>query len=368
MKTSRQFHIFLVASSISLFAHRSFGQSTPGSYEAGNPSRAARQDSDSTNSQITLDVVVTDKSGRPQGGLQPQDFTLLDNKAPQKILSFQAVEEPSITGAAQLEIVLVIDPVNTSAQTVADERLRITKYLGQSGGKLSHPTSIVVLSDTGLKNLGAPTTNGNALSTAMGANDAVGLHIMHQAAGINGESERFSTSLRNLYSLAAFEAKKPGRKIVIWLSPGWPQLASSGAQLYSKGKEQIFSTLVLVSTAIQQARITLYSIDPEGAGGSGVRSRFSYESYLKGITSAKDIMPPNLSLQVLATRSGGRVLTTGNDIAAQIDDCISDTNAFYVLSFARATSERPDQYHGVELKINKPGLTPRTTAGYYAQP
>jgi hypothetical protein len=252
MKASRQFRIFLIASSISLFAHRSFGQPTPASSEAGNPSRAARQDSGSTGSQITLDVVVTDKSGRPQGGLQPQDFTLLDNKSPQKILSFQA--------------------------------------------------------------------------------------------------------------------KKPGRKMVIWLSPGWPQLASSGAQLYSKGKEQIFSTLVLVSTAIQQARITLYSIDPEGAGGSGVRSRFSYESYLKGIASAKDVMPPNLSLQVLATRSGGRVLTTGNDIASQIDDCISDTKAFYVLSFASTPTERPDEYHTLELKVDKPGLTAHTTAGYYAQP
>jgi hypothetical protein len=154
MKASRQFRIFLIASSNSLFAHRSFGQPTPASSEAGNPSRAARQDSGSTGSQITLDVVVTDKSGRPQGGLQPQDFTLLDNKSPQKILSFQAMEEPSTNAAAQVEIVLVIDPVNTSAQTVADERLRITKYLRQNGGKLAHPTSIVALSDTGLKNLG----------------------------------------------------------------------------------------------------------------------------------------------------------------------------------------------------------------------
>jgi VWFA-related protein len=368
MRASRKFRVFLVAISISLFAQRSFGQPAPASSEAGNPSQPSRQDSGNTNIQITLDVVVTDKSGKPQAGLPQQDFTLLDNKAPQKILSFQAVEEPSTNAVPPVEIVLLFDTVNTSATTVSDERLRITKYLGQNGGKLAHPTSIVVFSDSGLKNLAAPTLDGNALNTAMGANDVFGLHIMHQAAGINGESERFSTSLRNLYSLATFEAKKPGRKIVIWLSPGWPQLASSGAQMYSKGKDQIFSTLVLVSTAIQQARITLFCIDPEGAGGSGVRSRFSYESYLKGVASAKDVMPPNLSLQVLATRSGGRVLTTGNDIASQIDDCISDTKAFYVLSFASIPTERPDEYHALELKVDKPGLTAHTSAGYYAQP
>jgi hypothetical protein len=79
-------------------------------------------------------------------------------------------------------------------------------------------------------------------------------------------------------------------------------------------------------------------------------------------------MPPNLSLQVLATRSGGRVLTMGNDIASQIDDCISDTKAFYVFSFANTPTERPDEYHALELKVDKPGLTAHTSSGYYAQP
>ena len=39
---------------------------------------------------ITLDVVVTDKSGKPVTDLEAKDFTLLDNRQSQKILSFQA--------------------------------------------------------------------------------------------------------------------------------------------------------------------------------------------------------------------------------------------------------------------------------------
>jgi VWFA-related protein len=364
-----QFRTFLVSISISLFVQQSSGLSpATASSEAGNPAQAARQDSDSANTRITLDVVVTDKSGKPQAGLQQQNFTLLDNKTPQKIVSFQAVDEPITKAVPPVEIVLVIDTVNTGTQTVSEERLRLTKYLRQNDGKLIHPTSIVVFSNTGLKNLGEPTVDGNALSTALEDKDVIGLRTMHQSAGTEGDFERFTTSLRNLYSLAAFEAKKPGRKMVIWLSPGWPQMARSGAEMYSKGKDQIFSILVQISTALQQARVTLYSIDPEGAGGGGVRSRFSYEAYLKGVASSKDVMPPNLSLQVLVTRSGGRVLTTGNDIASQIDDCISDTKAFYVLSFETIPTERPDDYHALELKVDRPGLTAHTNAGYYAQP
>ena len=365
MKALHRLRIFVACILIFLFPRQSLGQSAvPAPSSAGNP-------------QITLDVVVTDKSGKPQAGLQQQDFTLLDNKTSQKILSFQAVDEPGAPAIPPVEVVLVIDTVNTSPQTLSNERLQIQKYLRQNGGKLAHPTSIVVFSDSGLKNLGAPEVDGNVLSTALGANDVIGLHEMHQAAGESGDFERLMSSVSKLYSLTGYEAKRPGKKIVVWISPGWPLLASVGSEMYSKGKEQLFSTLVLVSTAIRQARITLYSIDPEGATGGGFGrlqtkdqqfGRFSYDSYLKGVPSAKQMMPPNLSLQVLATRSGGRVLTTGNDIGAQIDDCISDAKAFYVLSFESIPTETPNDYHNLDLKIDKPGLTARTNAGYYAQP
>ena len=355
MKASYRLYILLLNASLPLFAQQT-------------PAPSAPPSSGDTNPLITLDAVVTNKSGTPQSGLQQQDFTLLDNKTSQKIVSFHAIETPAAPAVPPVEVVLCIDTVNTAIQTVLDERSQIQKYLRQNGGKLTNPTSVVIFSDSGLKNLGAPTLDGNALGSMLDGNDIVGFHAMQRASGSNGAFERLTSSLSKLYSLAAFEEKKPGRKMVIWISPGWPLLASVGTEMYSKGKEQLFSTLVLVSTAIKQARITLYSIDPEGAGGSGLRSRFSYESYLKGVSTAKDVSPPNLSLQVLVTRSGGRVLTTGNDIGSQIADCLSDIKAFYVLSFETVPTERPDEYHSLELKVDKPGLIARTSAGYYAQP
>src|SRR5580658_8735703 len=41
---------------------------------------------------IKLDVVVTDKSGKPVLGLELKDFTVLEDKLPAKILSFQAFD------------------------------------------------------------------------------------------------------------------------------------------------------------------------------------------------------------------------------------------------------------------------------------
>ena len=69
-------------------------------------------------SRIDLDVVVTPKSGPAVAGLQQQDFTIFDNKASQRITSFQArsgSQDP-------VHVILLIDAVNTAYQTVAYER------------------------------------------------------------------------------------------------------------------------------------------------------------------------------------------------------------------------------------------------------
>src|SRR5277367_6817595 len=63
-----------------------------------------------TSRRIALDVVVTDNSGNPVSGLQQQDFTILDNKQPSNILSFEAVQGD----AAPVEVILLIDGINTS--------------------------------------------------------------------------------------------------------------------------------------------------------------------------------------------------------------------------------------------------------------
>src|SRR5277367_39361 len=75
----------------------------------------------SVNRSITLDVVVTDKSGKPVPGLQQQDFTLLDNKQPQKILSFTAVDGGAATADPPVAVILLVDEVNASFSNVSFE-------------------------------------------------------------------------------------------------------------------------------------------------------------------------------------------------------------------------------------------------------
>jgi VWFA-related protein len=325
------------------------------------------QQAEPPNRQITLDVVVTDKSGKPVPGLQQQDFTLLDNKQPQKILSFQAVQGGAATADPPVEVVLLVDEVNTTFTRVSFERAQIEKFLKTDGGELPRPVTLAVLSDSGMAIGNITTRDGNALATELNQNKA-GLRSITRSQGIYGADDRVGLSLNALRELADYEAPRPGRKLVIWISPGWPLLSGPRIELSDKDQQRLFNNIVGLSDSLRHARITLYSIDPLGLADAGGFRTSYYEEFLKGVKKAGQVRIGNLGLQVLATQTGGRVFISNNDVAGEIATCVADANAFYVLTFDGLVGDGPNEYHALDMKLDKPGLKALTRTGYYAQP
>jgi VWFA-related protein len=324
---------------------------------------------------ITLDVLVTNKSGKPVTGLQQQDFTLLDNKQPQKILSFEAVDK-SEAGAAQksaatadppVEIILLSDEVNTAFTRVAYEREQIEKFLQENGGQLPRPVSLAFLSDAGLKMSNITTQDGKALAADLSHNEA-GLRSINRSQGVYGADDRIGLSLKALQQLADYETPRPGRKLVIWISPGWPFLSGPRIELSSKQQQGIFAQIVGISDSLRRARITLDSIDPLGTSDAGGFQTFYYEEFVKGVKKPNQTQIGNLGLQVIATQSGGRVLNSSNDVTGEIATCVADANAFYTITFEGLPGDGPNEYHALEIKLDKPGLKAFARTGYYAQP
>ena len=96
----------------------------------------------STPRQITIEVQVNDKSGAPVRGLQKQDFTLLDDKQPQKILSFRETDLAANETSDAVQVILFVDAVNTAFHNVSYKRQQIERFLQQNGGRLPLPTSL----------------------------------------------------------------------------------------------------------------------------------------------------------------------------------------------------------------------------------
>ena len=325
------------------------------------PAQQAAPPSSPASGRMVLDVVVTPKSGAPVSGLQQQDFTILDNKAPQTITSFAALGGPQ----APIEVIVLVDTINADVTTVTFERAQIDKFFKADGGHLAYPTSLAIVDDAGLRMGDTPTKNGNLLSAALAQSD-LGLRTIHKDTGVTNDADRVHLSLVAAQRLAIKEATRPGRKIVLWVSPGWPLLSFANLNYDARQNQQLFHQTVVMTTLLRRAGITLYSVNPVGST-EGLH-QLDYEAFLKGASKPIQAVPGYVALQVMAIQSGGLALTGNNDIASQLDRCLTDFTAYYELSFDPPPGDRRDDLHTLQVKVSQPGVTARTRTIYYAQP
>ncbi len=308
---------------------------------------------------IQLDVVVTDKSGKPIAGLSQSDFTLLDNNHPASIVDFHAYGGAEAPPPQPVRVILLIDAVNLDFQDVAYSRDGIDQFLRQDGGRLAQPVSIFWFTDKTLLMQPAPSTDGNAVAAQIDAMEG-SLRDIRRSAGGWGASERVQLSLQMLDRVVHLEAKNPGRKLLIWIGPGWPMgNPPPDPRMSSKAQQGLFQNIVELSTVLREGHIDLYSV------AHGIGATFMYEEYVKGVKKPSQAYFPNVDLRVLAVQSGGRVLVPSNDLAAEIESCVRDASAFYTISFAPPPADGPDEYHELKIRVDKPGLAARTNTGYY---
>ena len=319
---------------------------------------------------ITLGIVVTDGAGQPVSNLRQQDFTVLDEKTPSPILNFAVVPPVGTSQTPQGEpaqAIFVLDEVNMTFIDASRALAQLVSFLRAGDRTLRIPVSVLVLTDTSVEFNGSPSRDAQALATDLEKLSA-SLRSIRRSSSYYGDAERVDLSLRTLLKLAAFETARPGRKQVIWISPGWPYLANPGIQYSDKQRRSNFSTVADLSTRLRQAGITLYSVDPRGTDDAGGFQTTVYHAYLKGARAPSDTTLANLGLQVLAAQSGGLVLNSSNDVSRELAVCYNDWTTYYVVSIAAAPAEHTMQYHALSVKLDRAAFKARTRAGYYALP
>ena len=314
--------------------------------------------------KIKLDVVVDDGTGKPVLELQPWDFKIFDNSQPRKVLSFRAYDGVTVMPDPPVEVILVMDTLNLPFQQVAFVRGEIDQFLRQNGGKLKQPLTLILLTDAGIRFQPRPSTDGNAIASVVdGIKGSVS--VINSAMGGEGYVERFQRSARAMDNIAQNEARKPGRKLLIWVGPGWPILNRPSDGYSDKEQRRNFDNIIELSTALRQARITAYSVAPSSAANP---NPLLYKSFLNPVKNYRDADFGNMALKVLVTQTGGKISGPDNDLAGQINRCIEDANVFYRISFDPPAAEHADEYHDLKVTVDKPGVMVRTNSGYYNQP
>jgi len=375
----------------------SSAQEAPRSPASTGPSliprtREERENRYQAQHRIVLNMVVTDQYGTPVKGLKQDDFELLDNGQQRAIFTLR--ELGGSREAAPTHVVLMLDAVNNNGRDIGNDRKGIEQFLKRSQTPLTYPTSLAILSESGVRMFQPSRERGVLLdqlrmlskgvhpldcTQGLGASEQVfaPIKLGSQSSVADTLSDpkpnclntRFQRSLYALRRFATEQENVPGRVILAWIGPGWPLLSGPEFREDSKAiRENLFDNLVLVTTALREAQVTLDAVfSPDLYRKVELRTDHD-NAFFNGVPSEDKVAASSLGLQVLAHQSGGQILTETKDLGDEIDKCMDDAEAYYALSFNSPAANGPGEFHALQVKVARTGMTVRTSTAYYAQP
>jgi VWFA-related protein len=325
---------------------------------------------DPTQGLIRLDVVVSDKNGSPVTGLRQQDFALRDNGQPGKLVSWQAFDGVTASPAPPVEVILVIDELNLPAALVSAANDEARNFLQQNHGHLLQPVSIYRITKNGLSASAQPSLDGNLLADEIAHRSEPRTiwraQMVSQSIGRLAKDGALHSKLQSLVALGSIaieERRKPGRKLMFWLGPGWHFENAVGIGA--------FDFLTELLTRLREARIELLKATEwpyfSANGQPALLGDVVFPEDLTNLTSEK-VNLINLALYVIATQTGGGVLTTPSNLGALIGKRVEEASKFYSLTFDPPPTNKVDEYHDLKVEVSEPNSTVRTSTSYYNQP
>jgi VWFA-related protein len=380
---------------------------------------------DPAQGRIGIDVTVTDAQGQDVTGLNQADFKLLDEGEPLPLASFAAsTANGPAPGDPPVSVILVLDEADIPSANFGEAELAAEAFLRSNGGRLKHPVTVYRITSEKLYASIPYSQDGNALADviASGMNmrpvwknpalqivrgPANEIEIGYPRAADAGLPQYgvhrvpVPIALKALGAIAIEQRRVPGRKLLVWIGPGW--------RVDLKSDKNLFDTITEFSTRLREARIEisiankwrLDTVKPAGPtvpnpdstltvsqtgkvmawpkGGRYVLTDDQVRRFAAGVSVAQNSNYDNLSLQVLALRTGGGMLTTNDellalgspnryDIPRLIADYVAEASNYYHLTFDPPKTNTVDEYHGLRVELAKPGLTAHTSAGYYDEP
>lgn len=337
---------------------------------------------------ITLIVQAADSSGKPVTGLKADDFVLLDNQKPTRAASFREIE--GLAGTAKVHVMLVLDAINDGGSSIGHVKKDLDKFLSQDQGPLPFPIALVFASGGGATE-SQPSTDRTVVARQLAEFARLpreaecdqphfieGSRMDGQAMGSQSPKDsaeeradcmisHFTESVNALRSLIAEQKNIPGRTILIWTSRGWPLLADFGTRAEAH-RGNYRDVLVELTTNLREAQVTLYAVS-----GGDFEAPKSVRKPIMSVTASApstpdDIAEMTMALPALARQNGGQAIAKVKNFAGAMTNIVADAGDFYVLSFDSTPAAAANEFHAIDVKVGRPGMTVRSASSYYAQP
>jgi VWFA-related protein len=316
---------------------------------------------------VFLDVTVLDAKGHPVvKGLTKDDFTITQDKKPQRIFSFEAPDthvvaadatEDNPAGKAPVTI-FVLDQLNSTFEQLAYIRYHVHKYLAQEPNQLKAPAEVMVLGNNSLEMVLGYTRDKKELLSAV---DHVPAAIPYKL-NPSFVSERFNQSIYALQQIALENSGLPGRKNIVWIGHGGPGLNTSF--LDSGTADQVNAYVHKTSNMLVDSRMSLFLIYP------GLEMRSSRGMPMSAASAEDEIgdddpFAGNVNFGVFVNETGGELFYNRNDLDQEIRTSVELGSRYYTLTYQPDEGVANGRFRRVRVAMRIPGLQALTKAGYF---
>lgn len=328
---------------------------------------------------VAVDVVVRDAGGDVVTDLSKEDFAITEEKVPQTIRSFESPADREASARAEqagggtqrglpneARTILLLDEYNTRFADVAYAKQQIKKYLRSRGETLPQPTALYALSQGRLWQIEKYTRDANELRTALDRHPPI-LPRAETSEGYQEELDRFGVCMGVMREIARSQGGVPGRKNLIWLTAGFPEVSGSDLR-----QDSFVKAMQRITNVLMDAHVTLYTIDPRGlrtnlaanvtnapfdplSDGAAFQQVYSAQAFERDFT-----------LETLAGQTGGTAIFARNDVGAMIGRDASSGSEYYALTYDPTNHDWNGAYRHIRVTVRRPGVTVATREGYFA--
>jgi VWFA-related protein len=363
---------------------------------------------------VQIDVLVTNKDGKPVSGLSREDFELYDNNKPQHITNF-AYEEtrarlventvgenrrlPKAITAGELKRVFafVVDTLHIKFENISRTRKMLSDFVdnkmqpgdlvlilptGGGSGVLQQFTSDQRLLHRAIDRLRpfyfsndtTPYRSTERLRGSpvggLGPSRVPGGLSMPSGGNVGGtpdalEEADVRATLDALKETVKSTGKLPGRKVAV--------LVSEGIRLYAT---QTTQNLNQATALAARANVVFYTIDPRGLEPLGLSAADEIDAssdFSTAVTDAlnnkqSDFYESQESLRAIALDTGGKFFGNNNAITRGLDEMLVENSAYYMLGFYPEAGKWDGKFHKVKVVVREhPELTVSFRKGYLAK-